>query len=76
MTAKKPAHGVRFIREGGEARDEFGAHSRLADALARALTDTIEEEALLDGVRAELERLYSWQASPSEGMVDRMLAAL
>ena len=46
------------------------------DMLARALTDTIEEEALLDGVRAELERLYSWQASPSEGMVDRMLAAL
>jgi hypothetical protein len=39
MTAKKPAHGVRFVREGGEATDEFGAHSQLADALAQALID-------------------------------------
>lgn len=39
MTAKKLARGVRFIREGGEATDEFGAHSRLAKALAQALTD-------------------------------------
>jgi hypothetical protein len=39
MTTKAPARGVRFIRERGEPTDEFGAHSRLAQALGRALTD-------------------------------------
>jgi hypothetical protein len=43
--------------------------------VAAAITSAIETDGLLQSVTAELETLYSWEPTPCEAMVQRMLAA-
>jgi lipid-A-disaccharide synthase len=43
-------------------------------SLSAAIAQTLESEGLLEEVRSELERLYCWRATPSQAIVDKMLA--
>jgi hypothetical protein len=46
-----------------------------APMLAEALTEVLETEGLLAGVQQELNGLYSWAPTPSESMIETMLAS-